>query len=348
MPGLRNIRLVIAYDGSSYGGWQRQKNAPSIQGELEAAIGKMHGRTLPVFGAGRTDAGVHARGQVANFYTDIRSIPAERFVPALNKLLPPDIRVMEACEAGFDFHSRFDARLRRYRYFIAIGRTVDPFTLRYAHRVARAPDLSVLNAAAGLLLGENNFSALCSARDPSPSKRRNVLEASFRWEAGGGPVPGPGGGMLVFEIAANAFLLRMVRSIVGSLLHWEGEGRVVEATAMALSSGDRELAGPTAPSRGLFFWNAEYYAQPRRPGRGDFWARRGYEDEAGGDEDEGTMGADRGPSPAGCGPSPAGWEPSPTGCGPAAPIPMPIEPGPAIPGVRPRPRLVPGLGIIEE
>jgi tRNA pseudouridine38-40 synthase len=317
MPGFRNIRLVMACAGSSYGGWQRQKNAPSIQGELEAAIAKMHGRTLPVFAAGRTDAGVHARGQVANFYTDIRSIPAERFVPALNKLLPRDVRVMCANEVDFDFHSRFDARLRRYRYFIAIGRTIDPFALRYAHQVARAPDLASLNAAASLLLGENDFSALSSARDPSPSKRRNVLEASFRWE----------GGSLVFEIAANAFLLRMVRSIAGSLLHWEGEGRVVEATAAALASGDRALAGPTAPARGLFFWNAEYYAEPRRPGRGDWWSRRGYEEtvpseteEGEGDENEESVSGE----------------------------PMPREPGPDIEPTRPKPRLVPGIGIIQE
>ncbi len=315
MPGSRNIRLIVSYDGSSYGGWQRQKNAPSIQGELEAAIAKMHGRVLPVFAAGRTDAGVHARGQVANFYTDIRSIPAERFVPALNKLLPRDVRVMGASEVDFDFHSRFDARLRRYRYFIVIGRTIDPFALRYAHQAVRAPNLAALNAAASLLLGENDFSALSSARDPSPSKRRNVLEASFRWE----------GGLLVFEIAANAFLLRMVRSIVGSLLHWEGEGRVVEATAAALASGDRALAGPTAPARGLFFWNAEYYAEPRRPGRGAWWSRRGYEETVPSESEEGE-----------------GDEESTVG------DPMPREPGPDIGPTRPKPRLVPGIGIIQE
>ncbi|HUX40451.1 MAG TPA: tRNA pseudouridine(38-40) synthase TruA [Rectinemataceae bacterium] len=317
MPGSRNIRLIVAYDGSSYGGWQRQKNAPSIQGELEAAVAKMHGRSLPVFAAGRTDAGVHARGQVANFYTDIRSIPAERFVPALNKLLPRDIRVMGANEVDFDFHSRFDARLRCYRYFIAIGRTIDPFALRYAHQVVRAPDLASLNAAAALLLGENDFSALSSARDPSPSKRRNVLEASFRWE----------GGSLVFEIAANAFLLRMVRSIVGSLLHWEGEGRAVEATAAALDSGERALAGPTAPARGLFFWNAEYYEEPRRPGRGDWWSRRGYEEAVPSESEEGE--ADENEVSV-------------------ARDPMPREPGPDIVPPRAKPRLVPGIGIIQE
>jgi tRNA pseudouridine38-40 synthase len=306
----RNIRLVVAYDGTGYGGWQRQDNAPSVQAELEKALAKMHGSSPPVFAAGRTDAGVHAQAQVANFYTDIGSIPAERFVPALNKLLPRDIRVMSATEVPLDFHSRFDARLRRYRYFIVIGRTVDPFALRTAWQVTRSPDLRALNEAASLLLGENDFTALCSARDPSPSKRRTVLEASFRWE----------GGLLVFEIAANAFLLRMVRSITGSLIHWEAgggptggpAGTAAETLQLALATGNRALAGPTAPAQGLFFWNAEYYEQPRRPGRGTSWSRRGYEEPQGGSGDE------------------------------------PVEPGPLIPPTGPAFRLVPGIGNLEE
>lgn len=336
MPGTRNIKLVVAYDGSVYGGWQRQKNAPSIQGELEAAIAKMHGRSIPVFAAGRTDAGVHARGQVANFYTDIESIPADRFVPALNKALPRDIRVLSSADAVFDFHSRFDARLRRYRYFIAVGRTIDPFALRAAHQVIVAPRLASLNAAASLLIGENDFSALSSARDPSPSKRRMVHEASFRWEAGAGsPAGSSPGALLVFEIAANAFLLRMVRSIVGSLLHWEAEGRAAgdsgyaaTTTARALATGDRNLAGPTAPARGLFFWNAEYHPEPRRPGRGAYWARRGYEDEIeAGDVEEAE--------------DEAGDPPEPTEK-------PPREPGPDIPADRTRRRLVPGVGYVQE
>jgi len=344
MAGLRNIRLIVAYDGSAYGGWQRQKNATSIQGELEAALAKMHGHALPVFAAGRTDAGVHARGQVANFYTDILSIPADRFVPALNRFLPQDIRVMSSAEADIDFHSRFDARLRRYRYFVAIGRTIDPFVLRTAYQVANAPDLGALNAAASLLLGEHDFSAFCSARDPSVSKRRNVLEASFRWERG----CGTSGGFLVFEIAANAFLLRMVRSIVGSLLHWEAEARAAagsvahaaEETGLALASGDRGLAGPTAPARGLFFWNAEYYPEPRRPGRGAYWSRRGFEEpvaaEGVGDDLPSEGGDVEGPS------TPA-W----VDIADSAPA-MPNEPGPDAPPLRPRRRLVPGIGFVQE
>ena len=260
----RNIRLTLSYDGTDFSGWQRQRNARSAQEELEKALSKMHGDAVLTVAAGRTDAGVHALGQTANFYTDIRSIPAGKFVPALNKLLPRDLRVLESRDAEFDFHSRYDARLRRYRYFAVSGPSPDPFKLRYAHYLRRRPDLSRLNAMASRLLGENDFTSFSSARDESLSRSRLVYEASFRWEAD----------LLVFEIAANAFLLRMVRSIVGSLFAFEAEGRDADWVSGAMSAKDRDLAGPTAPARGLFLWNVEYHASPTQPGRGSYWADR--------------------------------------------------------------------------
>jgi tRNA pseudouridine38-40 synthase len=273
---MRNIRLTLAYDGSDFAGWQRQDNARTAQAELEAALAKMHGHPVPTVAAGRTDAGVHAKGQVANFYTDIRSIPAPRFVLALNKLMARDLRILEAAEVPEDFHSRYDARLRRYRYFTACGGPPDPVRLRYAHFLHRKPDVGVLNAMASRMLGETDFTALSSARDESLSRSRFIHEASFRWE----------GDLLVFEVAANAFLLRMVRSIVGSLLDLEGSGKGPADFAALLASKDRSAAGPTAPARGLFLWNVEYYASPTRPGRGAYWALRGLEGQA--HEDEGA------------------------------------------------------------
>jgi tRNA pseudouridine38-40 synthase len=263
MRNKRNIRLVLSYDGTDFGGWQRQKNARSAQGELESALRRMHGHPVPSLGAGRTDSGVHALGQVANFYTDIAGISPERFLPALNKLLPRDLRVLSAAEADFDFHSRYDARLRRYRYFALCAPSPDPMRLRYAHHLRRRPSLESLNAAAALILGETDFTAFSSAKDESANRSRFVFESAFRWE----------GDALVYEIAANAFLWRMVRSLVGSMLHYEAQAADEAAGLMerALLSGDRGLAGPTAPSRGLFLWNVEYYASPTRPGRGDYW-----------------------------------------------------------------------------
>ena len=112
------VQLVVAYDGTDFGGWQRQKNARSVQEELEKALQTIHGHPVKLTGAGRTDAGVHALGQVAGFFSDIPTIPIERFKVALNSLLPKDIRVMSASPAPGDFHARFDASLRRYRYFV--------------------------------------------------------------------------------------------------------------------------------------------------------------------------------------------------------------------------------------
>jgi len=273
MRSKRNIRLCLSYDGTEFGGWQRQGNARTVQGELELALERMHGHPVPSLGAGRTDAGVHAMGQVSNFYTDIGGIEAGRFLPALNGLLPRDLRILSASEADFDFHSRYDARLRRYRYFCLASPSIDPMRLRYCHHLRRRPGLEALNAAAALVLGEKDFTAFSSAKDESANRSRFVSESSFRWE----------GEALVYEIAANAYLWRMVRSLVGSMLHYEAEaaldsegaaaGGAAERMERALRSKDRSLAGPTAPPRGLFLWNVEYYAGPTRPGRGDYWTR---------------------------------------------------------------------------
>ena len=285
MPSKRNVRLVLSYDGTDFGGWQRQRNARSVQGELEGALERMHAHPVPTLGAGRTDSGVHAMGQVANFYTDIALIEAGRFLPALNKLLPRDIRVLCAEEADFDFHARYDAHLRRYRYFVLCSPVVDPIRLRYAHHIRRRPDLASLNAAAALVLGENDFTAFSSAKDVSASRSRFVHESAFRWE----------GDLLVYQVAANAFLWRMVRSLVGSMLHYEDRAaddvgcpaaRCAELMGEALGSRDRKLAGPTAPARGLFLWNIEYYANPTRPGRGDYWTKGRDAKAADADEDE--------------------------------------------------------------
>jgi len=273
MRSKRNIRLCLSYDGTEFGGWQRQGNARTVQGELELALERMHGHPVPALGAGRTDAGVHAMGQVSNFYTDIAGIEAGRFLPALNGLLPRDLRVLSAYEADFDFHSRYDARLRRYRYFCLASPSPDPLRLRYCHHLRRRPGLEPLNATAALVLGETDFTAFSSAKDESANRSRFVSESSFRWE----------GEALVYEIAANAYLWRMVRSLVGSMLHYESEaaldsggaaaGGAAERMERALRSKDRSRAGPTAPARGLFLWNVEYYASPTRPGRGDYWTR---------------------------------------------------------------------------
>lgn len=252
MPApFRNIRLLISYDGTEFSGWQRQADNRSVQGEIEKALAKLHKEAVALNGSGRTDAGVHAVGQVANFRTTIRSIEAGRFVPALNALLDRDVRILDAREASLDFHARFDAKSRMYRYNLICGRSALPHELRYALQLWRRPDIARLNAMARTLLGELDCSTFATPKDPSESRHRYISLSRFVAE----------GDRLIFEITANAFLWKMVRSMVGSLLHYEEQGCTAEAFAEIVSSRNRSLAGPTAPPQGLFLWKIDYYRE---------------------------------------------------------------------------------------
>jgi tRNA pseudouridine38-40 synthase len=247
----RNIRLLIAYDGTDFAGWQRQAGARTVQGEIEAALEKMHGQRVVLTGSGRTDAGVHAAGQVANFYTAIRSMGADRFVPALNGLLSGDIRVLESAEVMEDFHARFDARRRTYRYRFICGRRGLPHETRYGLQLWRRPRIDLLNGYCRLLLGERDCSAFAGAGDPGRSRSRYIFQAVFFPEGDG----------LVFEISANAFLWKMVRTLAGTLLQCEERGLGAEEFAAILASGQRDAAGPCLPPRGLFLWKIDYYRE---------------------------------------------------------------------------------------
>ncbi len=253
----RVIKLVLAYDGTDYSGWQRQVGVRTVQEELERALAKMHGHPVPIAGAGRTDSGVHAAGQVAHFVTDIARIPADRFEPALNKFLPRDIRIVKAVEAHPDFHARFDARSRRYKYHIRVGRAQSPHLDRFAWRLFKQPDIARLNRMASCLRGEIDCEAFAAAKDPSESRFRYLHHAVFYVE----------GDTLVFDISANAFLWRMVRSLVGTLIELDANGAQPTAMRDILESRDRNRAGVTAPARGLFLWDVEYYDPPTRLGR---------------------------------------------------------------------------------
>ncbi|MDL2229224.1 tRNA pseudouridine(38-40) synthase TruA [Treponema sp. OttesenSCG-928-L16] len=248
-PSLRNIRLLIAYDGTDFSGWQRQQLDRSVQGAIEDALEKLHKRPVQLTGSGRTDAGVHAAGQTANFYSDIKNMEARRFVPALNALLARDVRILDARDASADFHARFDAKLRSYRYFLICGRPALPQELRYAHQLWRKPDIRLLNDYARLLHGEIDCSCFAAAGDKSLTSSRYIQQAYFFYQAGS----------LVFEISANAFLWKMVRSILGTLLHYEERRMPPEEFHALVRSGDRKRAGPTAPPNGLFLWKVDYY-----------------------------------------------------------------------------------------
>jgi tRNA pseudouridine38-40 synthase len=246
---MRTIKLIIAYDGTDFLGWQRQQGqARTVQAVVEAALEKMHGHPVALAAAGRTDSGVHARSQAAGFQTDIESIKPHSFVPALNSLLPADVRIMDSCEEAADFHARFSARQRLYRYFFITGRQALPHESRYALQLWRIPRIDILNSYCRLLPGERDCAIFSGAGDTSKSTWRNISHAVFLTE----------GDHLIFEISANAFLLKMVRSVAGTFLHYEERETPPSRLRDIIASGDRSLAGPTLPPQGLFLWKVEY------------------------------------------------------------------------------------------
>jgi len=248
---VRNIKLILAYDGTDFSGWQRQGKERTVQGIVEAVLEKLHKEPVALTGSGRTDAGVHAAAQTANFYTAIKSMEAGRFVPALNSLLPHDVRVLEAAETRQDFHARFDARQRTYRYYFITRKEALPWELRYAWHIRRLPDIAALNDYARLLRGEMDCTVFAVPGDKSKSRSRYISGASFFIE----------GDRLIFEISANAFLWKMVRSIAGTLLRFEESGLSPGCLQELIESKNRLLTGPTAPPQGLFLWKVDYYRE---------------------------------------------------------------------------------------
>jgi len=245
---MRTIKLLIAYDGTDFCGWQKQAGQRTVQAVIEAALEQIHKHPVTLTGSGRTDSGVHAAAQAAHFRTDIESIKPARFVPALNGLLPPDVRIIESRETRADFHARFDARMRTYRYFFICERQALPHESRYALQLWRIPRVDLLNAYCRLLIGERDCSIFAGSGDTSKSRSRYIFHAAFLWE----------GCRLVFEISANAFLWNMVRSIAGTFLHYEESGTPPELLRDIIASGSRSRAGPTLPPQGLFLWKVDY------------------------------------------------------------------------------------------
>ncbi len=260
-------RAIIAYDGTDYSGFQRQANAPSVQAALEAALAQVAQERITILAAGRTDAGVHAAGQVIAFDTAWRHGLGDLH-RALNAVLPADIAVQEIKEAAPDFHPRYDARSRRYRYTFYNALARWPLARRYSLYVATPLDVVAMEETAKFLVGEHDFATFGQPPQGEITVRR-VLAAEWGFTVsdqpnGGEPPFGcalrqvQGGPWLIFDIEANAFLYRMVRSIVGTLLQ-VGRGKMSVGEFMAvLASCDRHRAGPTAPPHGLCLMEVRY------------------------------------------------------------------------------------------
>ena len=243
----RTIRLTLAYDGGCFAGWQVQTAHRTVQGVVEHALEELHGRHVGLVGAGRTDAGVHATGQVASFSTEL-TIPAHKLADALNARLPRDARILESREEAEGFDARRSARERTYRYYLYPVTVGLPHLRRFCWRVPRLPDTARLNGIAAALIGEQDFATFTATGGSETTTVRSVTRASFY----------PQGPFLVFEIAANAFLRRMVRSVLGTVLGLAAAGAGPEGMRELIASRERSRAGATAPARGLFLEKVSY------------------------------------------------------------------------------------------
>ncbi len=248
-----NFKLLIQYDGTDFHGWQIQENARTIQGELERVIGMLDDREVKVIGSGRTDAGVHAEGQIANVFL-ARDITPEKLIGAINGNMWRDIRILKAEKADDDFHARFSAKLKTYVYRVVNAPVMSPFWRRYAHHEARPLDVARMNEAARLFLGEHDWTAFSSAHSDSESKVRKVegFTVESRWDARANA------SMIEFRISAKGFLRYMVRSIVGTILEVGRNEKDFDTIQTAIVGGNRNLAGITAPANGLTLLRVDY------------------------------------------------------------------------------------------
>ncbi|MDT7605357.1 MAG: tRNA pseudouridine38-40 synthase [Acidobacteriota bacterium] len=248
------FRLNIQYDGTDFAGWQTQgQGERTVQGELERALALLEGEPVTVHGAGRTDAGVHAEGQVASVKLR-RAWEPEKLRAAINGNIERDVRVI-ACEvAPEDFHARFSARGKTYRYYVFHENFISPFVVRYAHHEPRSLDIERMRECGRLFLGVHDWSAFSAAQADVENRVRNLtrLEIAEFWSEQAR------GHMIEITVSADGFLRYMVRSIAGTLLA-VGRGEIDgEMITRALATGDRTLAGATAPAKGLTLVEVSY------------------------------------------------------------------------------------------
>lgn len=261
---MRNIRLTIAYDGTNYVGWQIQPNGPSIQAALETAIHKLTGSTSDVITSGRTDSGVHALGQVANFRTE-SSIPCDKIRTGLQRFLPHDIVIREAEDVEESFHATRSAIQKRYRYLIYNSAIAFPFIKNYACRFHRKLDAEAMQAGAGMLLGTHDFRCFESQFPNRLTSVRTIKEVEVKrcsiwpiWDDQSEQTPDNQGPFIRFDIVADGFLYNMVRAIVGTLMK-VGEHKWTPADVKRIiEQQDRSQAGETAPAQGLYLVKVDY------------------------------------------------------------------------------------------
>lgn len=246
--GMRNIKITISYDGSRYNGWQRQENTENtIQGKLELLLSRMTGETVEIHGSGRTDAGVHALGQVFHFHTECR-MKTEEILEYMKEYLPQDIGVMKVEEAAERFHSRLNVKRKTYCYHIWNSPLPNVFERKYSYQVPERLDVEQMRQAASYLIGKHDFKSFCARKRMKKSTLR-VLE-SIEFEEKDNKI--------LIRFCGNGFLYNMVRILTGTLLEVGLGERKPEEMKVILESCARESAGFTAPAHGLFLEKVEY------------------------------------------------------------------------------------------
>lgn len=248
---MQNIKLVIAYDGGAYRGWQKTPMGPSIESTLQQVLEKILQHATPLQAASRTDAGVHAEGQVVNFFTSKTDLNLNRLKLSLNSLLPKDISVLSVEKMAPSFHPTLDCKGKEYRYYICYGSAQLPHHRLYSWHYPYPLELNLMHQALPYLLGSHDFSSFCNVK-------KNASYAHFNREINRIDLVELEKERLCICIEGNHFLYKMVRNIVGTLLY-VGRGKIkIEDIPLILKSGDRTQAGVTAPAHGLFLYRVHY------------------------------------------------------------------------------------------
>ncbi len=249
---MRNLKMILSYDGAEFSGWQVQPDATTVQGTLASAIGRVTGEEVLPQGSGRTDAGVHALAQVMTFVTE-SSVPTGNFVKALNDILPASVRVLEVEEAPADFHARHSARAKTYRYRIYRESICPPFLARYVWHYPYRLEEAKMERAAALVVGEHDFTSFAAVdpergREDAVSNVRTIFSSS--WERRGEE--------LLYTVRGSGFLHHMVRNLMGTFI-LVGKGTLqIDDVPRILAARNRSAAGATAPASGLYLVSVEY------------------------------------------------------------------------------------------
>jgi len=250
---MRNLKLIVSYDGSDFAGWQVQPDAPTVQRTLASAIGRITGEKVLPQGSGRTDAGVHALAQVVTFVTE-SSVPTANFTKALNDVLPASVRVLEVDEAAADFHARHSARAKTYSYRIYRAEICPPFLARYVWHYPFPLDEAAMTGSARVVEGEHDFTSF-AAVDPergrggeSGSNVRRIFSSTWARQAG----------EFIYTVRGSGFLHHMVRNLVGTFILVGKATLTGEDVTRILEARNRSAAGATAPASGLYLVNVEY------------------------------------------------------------------------------------------